>query len=112
MLEIADAKLWSVDTPHLHDLTIELLDDGKVIDRVETYAGIRTIGKTKDKDGHWRFTLNGEEIFHLGTLDQGWWPESLLTPPTDEAMRYDIDYLKAAGFNCIRNHIKVRPRRY
>ncbi len=112
VIEIADAKLWSVDAPHLYDLSIELLDGGRVIDRVASYAGIRTIGKTKDKDGHWRFTLNGGEIFHLGTLDQGWWPESLLTPPSDEAMRYDIDYLKASGFNCIRNHIKIRPRRY
>ena len=112
VLEIADAKLWHVDAPHLYDLSIELLKDGKVIDRVTSYAGIRTIGKARDKQGHWRFTLNGKEIFHLGTLDQGWWPESLLTPPTEEAMRYDIDYLKSAGYNCIRNHIKVRPRRY
>ena len=112
VLEIADAKLWSVDAPQLYDLSIELLAGGKVIDRVTSYAGIRTIGKARDKQGHWRFTLNGKEIFHLGTLDQGWWPESLLTPPTEEAMRYDIDYLKSAGFNCIRNHIKIRPRRY
>jgi len=112
VLRIADARLWSVDAPHLYDLSIELLDGSKVIDRVGSYAGIRTIGRTKDAQGHWRFTLNDEEIFHLGTLDQGWWPESLLTPPTEEAMRYDIDYLKAAGFNVIRNHIKVRPRRY
>jgi beta-galactosidase len=56
--------------------------------------------------------LNGKEIFHLGTLDQGWWPDGLLTPPSDEAMASDIRFLKEAGFNTIRKHIKVEPRRY
>ena len=77
-----------------------------------SYAGIRKVGQAQDKDGHLRFTLNGKPIFHFGPLDQGWWPDGLLTPPSDEAMRYDIEYLKAAGFNMIRKHIKVEPRRY
>lgn len=110
---IPDAKLWSPATPFLHQLELSLLDgDGRTVDRVESYAGIRTVGKTKDADGHWRFTLNGEEIFHWGPLDQGWWPDGLLTPPSDEAMRFDIQWLKDAGFNMIRKHIKVEPRRY
>jgi beta-galactosidase len=75
-------------------------------------VGIRSVGKTRDKEGHLRFTLNGEQIFHLGPLDQGWWPDGLLTPPSDEAMLFDIQFLKAAGFNMIRKHIKVEPRRY
>ena len=83
-----------------------------MIDTVQSYAGIRTVGKTKDADGHWRFTLNGKQIFHFGPLDQGWWPDGLLTPPSDEAMLYDIEYLRDAGFNMIRKHIKVEPRRY
>jgi beta-galactosidase/beta-glucuronidase len=66
----------------------------------------------RDKDGHLRMTLNGQPIFHLGPLDQGWWPDGLLTPPSDEAMLYDIEFLKSAGFNMIRKHIKVEPRRY
>jgi len=112
-LSIADAKLWSPAHPNLYDLSIELLDaKGKVVDKVKSYAGLREVGKAKDKDGNWRFTLNGEEIFHWGPLDQGWWPDGLLTPPSDEAMCWDIDYLKAAGFNMIRKHIKVEPRRY
>jgi hypothetical protein len=110
---VPDAKLWSPDSPHLYDLEIVLLDDaGKELDRVKSYAGIRDIGKMKDSDGHWRFTLNGKEVFHWGPLDQGWWPDGLLTPPSDEAMLYDIEYLKQAGFNMIRKHIKVEPRRY
>ncbi len=105
--------LWTPDTPHLYALDIALLDkSGNTVDRVASYTGIRSIGKTRGTDGHLRFTLNGETIFHWGPLDQGWWPDGLLTPPSDEAMRYDIEYLKAAGFNMIRKHIKVEPRRY
>lgn len=112
-LKIANPKLWSPASPHLYDLEIRLLDDaGKTLDRVQSYAGIRTVGKAKDADGHWRFTLNGEPIFPWGPLDQGWWPDGLLTPPSDEAMAFDIQWLKSAGFNMIRKHIKVEPRRY
>ncbi len=112
-LAIADAKLWSPAHPNLYDLKIELLDaKGKVMDSVKSYAGIREVGRQRDTNGNWRFTLNGEEIFHFGPLDQGWWPDGLLTPPSDAAMRSDIDFLKAAGFNMIRKHIKVEPRRY
>jgi beta-galactosidase/beta-glucuronidase len=106
-------KLWSPDSPHLYDLTVSLLDgDGKPIDTVKSYTGIRSVGKTWDKDAHWKFTLNGQPIFHWGPLDQGWWPDGLLTPPSDAAMLSDIEFLKAAGFNMIRKHIKVEPRRY
>ncbi|MCP4785334.1 MAG: glycoside hydrolase family 2 [Fuerstiella sp.] len=110
---ISDAKLWSPAAPHLYNLEISLLDsDGTVLDRVSSYAGIRSVGKKRGKDGHLRFTLNGEEIFHWGPLDQGWWPDGLLTPPSDAAMAFDIQWLKKAGFNMIRKHIKVEPRRY
>lgn len=112
-ITVANAKLWSPDSPHLYDLDVALLDgQGKTIDRVRSYAGIRTVGKARDAQGHWRFTLNGQEVFHWGPLDQGWWPDGLLTPPSDAAMAYDIEFLKAAGFNMIRKHIKVEPRRY
>jgi len=112
-LTIPNAKLWSPDSPHLYDINVALLDaNGDVVDQVESYAGIRTVGKYQDADGHWRFTLNGEEIFHWGPLDQGWWPDGLLTPPSDEGMLFDIEFLKAAGFNMLRKHIKVEPRRY
>ena len=112
-LTVPDANLWSPGSPHLYDLTVELLDhDGAVTDMVESYAGIRTVGTATDADGHPRFTLNGKPAFHLGPLDQGWWPDGLLTPPSDEAMKWEIDWLKSAGFNMIRKHIKVEPRRY
>ncbi len=112
-ITIPQAKLWSPQSPHLYDLTITLLTkDGKTIDQIESYAGIRTVDKTRDADGRLRFTLNGEIIFHFGPLDQGWWPDGLLTPPSDAALKSDIEFLKAAGFNMIRKHIKVEPRRF
>ena len=112
-LRISDAKLWSPASPHLYDIEATLLNaGGHALDQVKSYAGIRTVGKVKDADGHWRFTLNGEMLFHWGPLDQGWWPDGLLTPPSDEAMLFDIEFLKAAGFNMIRKHIKIEPRRY
>lgn len=110
---VPDAKLWSPKSPHLYILEISLVSaDGKVIDTVGSYAGIRSVGKMRDADGHLRMTLNGAPIFHLGPLDQGWWPDGLLSPPSDEAMRFDIEFLKLAGFNMIRKHIKIEPRRY
>lgn len=112
-LPIPDAKLWSPAQPHLYDLELEWLDArGKVLDTVKSYAGLREVGQYQDAAGHWRFTLNGREVFHWGPLDQGWWPDGLLTPPSDAAMRADVEFLKAAGFNMIRKHIKVEPRRF
>ena len=113
VLKIEDPMLWSPENPHLYDITVSTLDSsGNVVDSVTSYAGIRSVGKAKDADGHWRFTLNGKPIFHWGPLDQGWWPDGLLTPPSDEAMLFDIEWLKKSGFNMIRKHIKVEPRRY
>jgi beta-galactosidase len=110
---IAEPHLWSPTSPWLYDVRVALLDAaGNVIDEVGSYAGLREVGTTRDAEGQLRFTLNGEVLFHWGPLDQGWWPDGLLTPPSDEGMLSDIEYLKAAGFNMIRKHIKVEPRRY
>jgi hypothetical protein len=56
--------------------------------------------------------LNNKPLFQNGTLDQGWWPDGLLTPPSEEAMKSDLLFLKKAGFNMLRKHIKVEPARY
>ncbi|MGI9470276.1 MAG: glycoside hydrolase family 2 protein [Rubripirellula sp.] len=111
-VRIPNAKLWTPDTPHLYDITLELLDGDRVVDTVESYAAMREVGVQRGPAGHIRMTLNGKAVFHYGPLDQGWWPDGLLTPPSDEAMRFDVDYLKRAGFNMIRKHIKVEPRRF
>ncbi|MBC9867976.1 MAG: glycoside hydrolase family 2 [Opitutae bacterium] len=108
VLEIANPRLWSPASPNIYDLEVEL-DSG---DAVESYFGIRQVGKVSHGERGWQFTLNGEKIFHWGPLDQGWWPDGLLTPPADEALQFEINWLKAAGFNMIRKHIKVEPRRY
>ena len=112
-ISVGNATLWSPENPHLYDLEIELLDKtGKSIDAVRSYIGFRTPGKRMDNNGNWRFTLNGKDIFHLGPLDQGWWPDGFLNPPSDDAIVFEMEYLKNAGFNMIRKHKKVEPRRY
>lgn len=82
-------------------------------DSVKSYFGMRKISVGTDpKTGKPALMLNNKALFHNGTLDQGWWPESLLTPPSEEAARSDIVFLKKAGFNMLRKHIKVEPARY
>ncbi len=89
------------------------LEGADVVDRVRGYFGLRRIELGPHPHGaHPTLLLNGEALFHLGPLDQGWWPDGLHTPPADEAMVYEIEYLKAAGFNTLRKHIKVEPARY
>jgi beta-galactosidase len=112
-LSVKNAKLWSPKSPFLYDVKIELLaEDGIVLDVVDSYTGFRRIGKKCDENGNWQFTLNGKKSFHLGPLDQGWWPGSFLLPPSDEAMVWEMDFLKKAGFNMIRKHKKAEIRRY
>ncbi|HYD54169.1 MAG TPA: PA14 domain-containing protein [Gemmatimonadaceae bacterium] len=106
-------RLWSPEDPVLYDLQVTLVDaGGRALDSVDSYFGMRTIGKTMGADGHARFTLNGRPVFMLGPLDQGWWPDGLYTAPTDEALRYDLEMTKALGFNMTRKHIKVEPARW
>lgn len=75
-------------------------------DEVESYIGFRTISRGKI-DGIERPLLNGEFIFMFGTLDQGYWPDGLYTPPSKEAMVYDLEILKKLGFNMVRKHVSV-----
>lgn len=105
-----NVKLWTPDTPNIYELKVSLLENGKVVDEVESYAAMRKVGMKRGKnDKVIRFTLNDDQIFHFGPLDQGWWPDGLYTPPSYEAMVYDIDKTKELGFNMIRKHIKVEP---
>lgn len=106
-VRIPQPRLWSPGAPTLYDLRITYGPD-----TVTSYVGLREVSIVTDGDGHRRLALNGAILFNFGTLDQGWWPDGLLTPPSDAAMRSDIEFLKAAGFNTIRKHIKVEPRRY
>ena len=109
---IRGPKLWSPDTPHLYDLKIELVQNGAVVDTVESYAGLRKIEVAKDPAGVNRMMLNGKPLFQYGPLDQGWWPDGLYTAATDEALQYDVEITKAYGFNMTRKHVKVEPARW
>lgn len=112
-LQLEEPQFWTPDHPHLYDLDVELISgSGEVMDRVKSYSAMRHVGKSRDSSGNMRVTLNGSPIFLFGTLDQGMWPGGLLTPPSDEAMLSDLKFLKAAGFNMIRKHVKVESSRY
>ena len=111
-LELPDPKLWSLESPFLYDLEIKLLQDGNVVDQVQSYQGMRKIALGKDDHGHVRIELNNQPIFQYGPLDQGYWPDGLYTAPTDEALLYDIEITKELGFNMIRKHVKVEPLRW
>ena len=111
-LKIREPKLWSPDNPNIYDLKLTLTNPkGKIIDQVDSYFGMRKISLGNHKGVKYLF-LNNKPLFHYGTLDQGWWPDGLLTPPSDAAMRYDIEITKAMGFNMIRKHVKIEPDRW
>ncbi|KAL3429525.1 glycoside hydrolase superfamily [Aspergillus tetrazonus] len=102
-VKVDNVKLWAPDTPNLYNITVTLGDD-----TVTSYTGFRTISKG-EVNGVVRPLVNGEFKFLFGTLDQGFWPDGLYTPPTREAMVYDLKVLKDLGFNMVRKHIKVEP---
>ena len=99
---------WSPDTPFLYDV-IAAHPQG---DTAKSYFAMRAFGRAKDANGLWRFTLNGKPILLNGLLDQGYWPEGLYTPPSEEAMIRDIQTMKDMGFNLLRKHIKIEPQRW
>jgi beta-galactosidase/beta-glucuronidase len=107
VLRLIDQELWSPEHPQLYDLTIEVLVGGRVLDRVSSYFGQRKISA---REG--RITLNNITYYLKMVLDQGYWPESLLTPPSDEAIRFDIRMTKAFGLNGARKHQKVEDPRW
>lgn len=93
---------WSISYPNLYDVEITLLRQGKVCDRVGSYFGLRSYEATQGK-----LLLNGEPSFAKLVLAQGYWPESGLTPPSEEALRKDIELAKSMGFNGMRVHQKT-----
>ena len=112
LVTLSDMKLWSPETPFLYDLEISLTRNGKVLDQVKSYTGMRKISTKQDAGGIVRLQLNNKDYFQFGPLDQGWWPDGLYTAPTDEALAFDIKKTKDFGFNMIRKHVKVEPARW
>ncbi|MGE3242563.1 MAG: sugar-binding domain-containing protein [Pirellulales bacterium] len=109
---IPQPKLWSPAHPYLYDLRIRLLDGESPVDQVESYFGMRSISLGIDKNGITRIMLNGQVQFQYGALDQGYWPDGLYTPPSDEAMKFDLEVAKRLGHNMLRKHVKVEPARW
>jgi hypothetical protein len=101
LFSITDVELWSPETPSLYNVTIELGDD-----TVESYMAFRTVSRGVI-DGVQRPLLNGEFIFQFSTLDQGFWPDGLYSPPSLDAMLFDLEVLKDTGFNMVRKHVST-----
>ena len=107
VLPIPNKKIWSPVSPFLYQVTIVYGEDS-----IQSYFGMRHFSVEKDLNGIPRLCLNHVPYFQNGILDQGYWPESLLTPVSDEAMIYDIQEAKNMGFNMIRKHCKIEPMRW
>lgn len=103
-----EVRPWGPGHPHLYGLTVSLVDaDGAVVDEVVSYAGLRSISLAGRE-----LRLNGERCFQRLVLDQGYWPHTLMTAPTDAALEADIRLGLEAGFNGARLHQKVVEERY
>lgn len=102
-----EPRPWSPADPFLHELE---LVHGQ--DRVRTFAALRSFGTGTDAEGRRCFLLNGEPFQHVGLLDQGYWPDGLMTAPSDEALVHDIRTAKELGFTVLRKHAKVEPLRW
>ncbi|HEX2927803.1 MAG TPA: glycoside hydrolase family 2 TIM barrel-domain containing protein [Ruminiclostridium sp.] len=101
------SRLWTPENPHLYDVQMALIVDGDVIDEVRSYFGMRKISV----DGS-RILLNNQPYTMRMVLDQGYFPDGILTPPSEEAIRNDVELTKAMGFNGARKHQKVEDPRY
>ena len=107
-IPIESISLWNCETPYLYYFGVKLGDD-----RAISYFAMRKFSlETKVHEEFPRICLNGEVQFQNGVLDQGYWPESLYTPPSDAAMIFDIQEMKKTGFNMVRKHLKIEPQRW
>ena len=100
-------KLWSPEQPHLYDLEMQVYKNNEVVDQVNSYFGMRKISIDQD-----RIFLNNQPLYQKLILDQGYWPESLVTPPSDQALKKDIKLIKEMGFNGARKHQKIEDDRF
>ena len=104
---VPDPTHWEPQRPHLYDVTFTLRRGDEVLDEVHSYFGIRTVTVESG-----RVFINGRPIYLKLILDQGYWPESILTPPTDEALKFDIEATMEMGFNGARKHQKLEDPRW
>ncbi|MFQ9873242.1 MAG: glycoside hydrolase family 2 TIM barrel-domain containing protein, partial [Oscillospiraceae bacterium] len=98
---------WTPESPVLYDIQLTLLQDALALDTVSSYFGMRKI-EVRDN----MILLNNNVLFQRLCLDQGYWEDTLLTAPDDEALRQDILLAKQAGFNGVRSHQKIEEARF
>lgn len=113
-IPIREPRWWSPDEPVLYTVKVAIppaAGEEEPIDEVTSYFAVRKVA-VQDEGGAPRVHLNGRPVFLLGPLDQGFWPDGLYTPPSDEAMIFDIEAMKRLGFNAVRKHVKVEPERW
>ena len=99
--------LWSPERPTLLDAELRLYCDGQLLDSVHSYTAMRSVAISRD-----RFMLNGRPYPLRLVLDQGYWPDTLMTAPSDAALRRDVELAKEMGFNGVRKHQKIEDPRY
>ena len=104
---------WSPTEPNLYMIMADLKSDAKdLLDSITSYTTIRKLESRKDSAGIPRIFLNDKPLFNIGPLDQGYWPDGIYTPPSEEAMVFDIQRMKDLGFNTLRKHAKTEPFRF
>ena len=112
-LPIPNARPWSPDDPFLYDLTLHIRDDnGTVLDTVTSYFGMRSLAIGHDSLGNTRMMLNGRPVYMPGALDQGFWPDGVYLAPTDDALKFDIQWARSLGMNSVRKHVKIESQRW
>lgn len=100
-------SMWSPNNPALYDLRVQIWAESEKLDQVDTYFGMR---KIEVRDGI--VYLNNDRLYQRLVLDQGYWPDTMITPPSDEAIRADLEWTKKLGFNGARKHQKIEDPRY
>lgn len=113
-VHIAGTRSWSPEDPYLYDVEVTLVPAGahEAVDAVRSYCAFRSVAIQRDAQGFPRLFLNGSPRFVAGVLDQGYWPDGLMTAPADAALVHDIEAMRAAGYNMLRKHIKVECARW
>ena len=111
-LQVDKPQLWSPERPYLYFVEATLWRDGVAVDFVRSYCAFRTVEVKPDEVGVPRVHLNRAPYFVRGVLDQGYWSDGLLTAPSDDALVYDVEAMKSAGFNTLRKHIKIESERW
>ncbi len=106
-IKLENYELWCPENPKLYDVAFKVGDD-----IVKSYFGMRKFSWVVDKNGFKRMGLNNKPIFHTGLLDQGYWSDGMLTPPSNAALEWDVKLVKSMGFNMLRKHIKIEPLRW